>query len=67
MEAKKKPVDEVTAADLGLNADQVGWAGANQEIIEVRAAPARESGEKIEDDGDSHERVITFLEGLKII
>ncbi len=27
MAAKNKPVDECTAADLGLSADQVGWAG----------------------------------------
>ena len=28
MAAKNKPVDELTVADLGLDADQVGWAGA---------------------------------------
>src|SRR5206468_9429941 len=27
MAAKSKPVDQVTAADLGLDASQVGWAG----------------------------------------
>ena len=36
MAAKNKPVDEVTAADLGLSADQVGWAGARQKIVDVR-------------------------------
>ena len=33
MAAKSKPVDEVTVADLGLDAGQVGWAGAGQEIV----------------------------------
>ena len=48
MAAKNKPVDQVTVADLGLDADQVGWAGARQEIVERRrrrrrARPARRS------------------------
>jgi electron transfer flavoprotein beta subunit len=67
MAAKNKPVDEVKVADLGLTADQVGWAGARQEIVNVEAAPAREAGEKIEDDGTAHERVVAFLEQLKVI
>ena len=39
MAAKSKPVDELTVADLGLDAGQVGWAGAGQEIVAVEAAP----------------------------
>ena len=35
MAAKNKPVDEVTVADLGLDAAEVGWAGAGQEIVDV--------------------------------
>src|SRR6185437_7155978 len=46
MAAKSKPVDEVTVADLGLDASQVGWAGARQEITNVAQAPARQAGEK---------------------
>ena len=67
MAAKNKPVDEVKVADLGLTADDVGWAGARQTITNVEAAPAREAGEKIEDEGEAHERVVAFLEELKVI
>ena len=67
MAAKNKPVDECTVADLGLTADDVGWSGARQEITNVAAAPAREAGEKIEDDGSAHERIVAFLETLKVI
>jgi electron transfer flavoprotein beta subunit len=67
MAAKNKPVDQCTPADLGLGADQVGWAGARQSIVSVAAAPAREAGEKIEDDGEAFERVVQFLEQLKVI
>jgi electron transfer flavoprotein beta subunit len=67
MAAKNKPVDQVTVADLGLSADQVGWAGARQKIVSVGAAPEREAGEKIEDDGEAFERIVSFLEQLKVV
>lgn len=67
MAAKNKPVDAVTPSDLGLADDQVGLTGARQTITSVEAAPAREAGEKIEDDGTAHERVVAFLEELKVI
>lgn len=67
MAAKSKPVDEVTIADLGIDAGQVGWAGAGQEIVAVEQAPARESGEIIEDDGTGAEKIVAFLENLKVI
>ena len=67
MAAKNKPVDECTVADLGLTADDVGWKGARQEIVDVAAAPAREAGEKIDDDGSAHERIVAFLDSLKVI
>jgi electron transfer flavoprotein beta subunit len=67
MAAKNKPVDQVTAADLGLSANEVGWAGARQKIVSVGAAPEREAGEKIEDDGEAFQRIISYLEQLKVI
>jgi len=67
MAAKNKPVDEVSVADLGLDAAQVGWAGARQEITDVRQAEERQAGEKIEDEGDAHEKIVAFLEQLKVI
>ena len=67
MAAKNKPVDQVTAADLGLDASQVGWAGARQEITNVAQAPARQAGEKFEDDGTGAEKVVAFLEQLKVV
>jgi electron transfer flavoprotein beta subunit len=67
MAAKNKPVDAVTVADLGLTNDQVGWAGARQQIVSVGAAPEREAGEKIEDDGEAYARVVQYLEQLKVV
>lgn len=67
MAAKSKPVDVKTAADLGFGADSVGWSGANQEIISVEQAEAREAGEVFEDDGEGYLKIIEKLEELKVI
>ena len=65
--AKSKPVDELGIADLGIDAGSVGWAGGGQEIVSVADAPAREAGEVIEDEGDAHERIVAFLDELKVL
>jgi len=65
MAAKSKPVDAVTAGDLGVT--PVGWAGAGQEIVDVSEAAARQAGEIIEDDGEAFQRIVAFLENLKVI
>jgi electron transfer flavoprotein beta subunit len=65
MAAKNKPVDTVTAADLGVT--PVGWAGAGQEITDVAAAEARQAGEIVEDEGEGFQKVVAFLEKLKVI
>ncbi|MFW2383392.1 MAG: electron transfer flavoprotein subunit beta/FixA family protein [Acidimicrobiales bacterium] len=67
MAAKSKPVEEKTVADLGMTADQVGWAGSGQEVVDVTDAPVREAGEKIEDDGEAHLKIIDFLESVKAL
>lgn len=61
MAAKSKPIDQLTASDLGVQAD------AGQEIVSVRPAPERTAGEIVEDDGDAHLRIIQLLEQAKVI
>jgi electron transfer flavoprotein beta subunit len=65
MAAKSKPVDIVTAADLGVA--PVGWDGAGQQIVDVAAAEARKAGELVEDEGEGYARIISYLEELKVI
>ena len=67
MAAKSKPVDEVKVADLGIDASTVGLAGAGQEIVDVTPAPERQAGEVIEDDGEGFQKIVDFLDGLKVI
>ena len=67
MAAKSKPVDQLTVADLGIDAANVGTAGAGQETVTVDDAPVRAAGEIVEDDGEAYQRVVSFLADLKVI
>ena len=62
MAAKSKPVDTVTAADLGITD-----VSATQTITEVSAVAAREAGEVITDEGDGHSHIVSALEQAKVI
>jgi electron transfer flavoprotein beta subunit len=67
MAAKSKPVDQLGVGDVGLSADQVGGAGARQEIVNVAPAEERQAGEIIEDDGEGHLKIIEFLKNQKVL
>jgi electron transfer flavoprotein beta subunit len=67
MAAKSKPVDSLTVADLGIDAGEVGAAGARQEITDVSAADSRQAGEIVVDEGDGADRIVQFLEQLKVL
>ena len=67
MAAKSKPVDTLTIGDLGVDAGAVGLGGSRQEITDVAAAEERKAGEVIEDDGEGYQRIVQFLEQLKVI
>jgi electron transfer flavoprotein beta subunit len=67
MAAKSKPVETLTAAELGIDSSQIGSAGARQEITEVAEAEARAAGEIVVDEGEGYQRVVEFLEQLKVL
>ena len=66
MAAKSKPVEILSIADLGL-AEVTGPKGARQEITAVVAAEARQAGEKYVDEGDGAEKIVAFLESIKVL
>ncbi|WGW12969.1 electron transfer flavoprotein subunit beta/FixA family protein [Saxibacter everestensis] len=67
MAAKKKPLDEWTIDDLGLNADQVGFAGSWTEVTDIAARPPRQAGEIITDEGDGGTKLVDFLAAQKLV
>jgi electron transfer flavoprotein beta subunit len=67
MGAKSKTVETLDAAALGLDAGSVGEAGALVKVESVEAAPERQAGEIITDEGQSGERVAALLVELKVL
>lgn len=61
MQAKGKPVETLTAADLAVD------TAVGQAISGVADAPPREAGEQVVDDGDAHTRIVQMLEQAKVI
>jgi electron transfer flavoprotein beta subunit len=66
MAAKSKPLEVLSIADLALEG-QVGAVGAREEIVSVEAAESRQSGEKYVDEGDGADKVVAFLESIKVL
>jgi len=61
MAAKKKPLDTLTASDLGITADAVGAAGSQTVVLGVGAPPARVGAATIEDDGTAAQAIFEYL------
>ena len=61
MQAKKKPVETKTCAELGVE------PAVQQVIQSVELIPARQSGEVIEDEGEGYLKIIEKLEEAKVI
>jgi electron transfer flavoprotein beta subunit len=64
MQAKSKPVDQLSVSDLGLSGDD---AKATQAVEQVAPAPERGAGEKFEDDGEGAAKIADFLKNAKVI
>jgi len=61
MGAKKKPVEHLTLADLGVE------ASSDQRVASITEAPERAAGQKVEDDGEAYQSVVALLEERKVI
>ncbi|KPI23261.1 Electron transfer flavoprotein alpha/beta-subunit [Actinobacteria bacterium OV320] len=65
MAAKKKPVRTLDLADLDIEADQVGHAGARTAVETITARPQRRTGTVVKDDEDGSRRLAEFLSANK--
>ncbi len=64
MAAKKKPVETLSLADLGLSGDDVA---IKQSIADLATAEERKAGEVVQDDGTGAARIAEFLKEAKVI
>jgi len=62
MTAKRKPLDALTQADLGLTETTV-----TSEVLSVSERPARAAGSVITDEGDAGAKIVAFLRERKAI
>jgi electron transfer flavoprotein beta subunit len=67
MAAKKKKVTTLTLADLGIDAADVGGAGALTSVTSATPRPPKAAGEKVVDDGDGAAQVAAFLAARKLV
>jgi electron transfer flavoprotein beta subunit len=67
MAAKKKKVTTLTLADLGVDAADVGGAGALTTVTSATPRPPRAAGEKVVDDGDGAVQLAAFLAARKLV
>ncbi|MFZ3172386.1 MAG: electron transfer flavoprotein subunit beta/FixA family protein [Carboxydocellales bacterium] len=61
MQAKKKPLQKWSLADLGLSADEVGSSGAKVKVISYELPPTRMAGKIIEGETAETSREIVQL------
>lgn len=67
MAAKKKPVEIKDLASLGIDAAQVGIAGAWSTVVDATPRPPKAAGIKIVDDGNGGKALVDFLVEKKFI
>jgi electron transfer flavoprotein beta subunit len=64
MQAKQKPMEQLSLSDLGLAADQVQ---PTQEVMGIEPVPEKQAGEIVEDGAEAPDRVAQFLKEAKVI
>ncbi len=67
MSARKKPFDQLSLADLGIDPSQVGEAGAREQILAIGKVEARAAGQVIKDDGNAAQAIADFLQRHQLL
>ncbi|MGH3102554.1 MAG: electron transfer flavoprotein subunit beta/FixA family protein [Gaiellaceae bacterium] len=67
MGAKKKPQEELSLSDLGVEADRAGEPGSRTEVLALHDPPARGDSRKIEDDGSAAQQIVEFLAEKRLL
>jgi electron transfer flavoprotein beta subunit len=67
MAAKKKPVQVLSLADLGVSAEAVGLGGSVTSVVDFAARPPRAAGVIVKDEGEGGVKAAAFLAERKFI
>jgi electron transfer flavoprotein beta subunit len=67
MGAKKKPLETLSLADVGLDAGAAGDAGSGTEVLALSDPPARAGMVRVEDDGGAAQVIVDFLAERELV
>jgi electron transfer flavoprotein beta subunit len=69
MGAKKKPLEKIAAADVGIDPSLVGEDGSSVQCGEFHDPPAKATGQVFEDEdtNETVERIVAWLDERKLI
>ena len=67
MGAKKKPLETLTLADLGLGAGDAGDGGSKTSVLGIATPPGRVNSTKITDDGNAAQAIVEYLADKQLV
>ncbi|MGP9621711.1 electron transfer flavoprotein subunit beta/FixA family protein [Corynebacterium sp. AOP34-AQ2-28] len=67
MAAKKKKIQEVGLADIGVAPENVGLAAASTSVTTAAPKPEKTAGEIITDEGDGGNKLVEYLVSKKLV
>ncbi|WP_432835951.1 electron transfer flavoprotein subunit beta/FixA family protein [Dactylosporangium sp. CA-092794] len=67
MAAKKKPLQTLSLADLGIATGEVGFDGATSAVVEHHKRPPRQAGNKVEAGDDGGVKLVEYLASEKFV
>jgi electron transfer flavoprotein beta subunit len=67
MAARRKPLETVALADVGLTGQEVGWAGARTVVLAIGTPPARGNTTRVEDEAAAAQVIFQFLADRQLV
>jgi electron transfer flavoprotein beta subunit len=67
MGAKKKPFAQLSLADLGIEASEIGETGARERVMTIGRVEARAAGQVMKDEGNAAQAIADFLQRYQLL
>lgn len=67
MAAKKKPVEQLTLAGIGVDGDEVGGSDSYTVVESATPKPPKQAGEKVTDEGEGGNQIAQYLVAQKLV
>jgi electron transfer flavoprotein beta subunit len=67
MAAKKKNVETLTLAGIGVDGEEVGGPNAWSIVQSATPKPPKSAGEKVTDEGDGGSKIAEYLVAQKLV